>query len=123
MEGLINKINHKNYEIRNRTIKNLIFKIKNNLLDKEQRRNCLLILEKIFEIFYLKQHQKEDEIEEEERKEEESFLLLCHLLIEVILKWSNSFTEEIISKLSKDLIYFSLQYSDGELFSIITKVN
>jgi hypothetical protein len=117
MELLFEKILSENSEIRIRSLKNLLFKLQNDLLDLSDG-NIFLnqLYDKIMEYFFLLKNNQEF-------YHQQSFQYLCYVIHEVLLKYGNQLTQEKINKLSQELLRWKVSSSeDEELESLLTKV-
>jgi hypothetical protein len=117
MDVLLEKILAENHEIRLRSLKNLLFKIQNDLLDLSAG-NLLInqLYDKIMESFYLLKNKQEF-------YHQQSFKYLCSVIYEVLLKSGNQLTHEKVNKLSQELLGWKVNSSEDEEFeTLLTKV-
>lgn len=122
MEVLFDKILSTHHDIQLRSLKNILFKLQHNLLLHEDHlsspptssSNFYLLLDKIFEYFYL--------LSNDSFYNSECFLIFCQIIQEIILKFSPILTDENILKLSQELITWSVKSPDEEVRNMISKV-
>jgi hypothetical protein len=123
MDLLFEKMLSSNNEIRLRSLKNILFKLQNNLIvqDSSSSSSFLfssqyhLLLDKIFESLYLYQQEQQQDNGDENNQfhcSNTSFLILCDIIHEIFSRWPNQLSEENLARLTKSFLALSVQQAD-----------